>query len=100
VAWNGVEVQRLYVDESLALSAVAERYGCSISTAWRKLTALGVTCREGGSAPTYARQDFSGDPAEKAYLVGFRQGDLHVALEGHTIVVKCTSTRSEQVELF
>src|SRR4029078_8451083 len=47
-----------------------------------------------------ARLDFSGDLTEKAYLVGFRQGDLHVALEGNTIVVKCTSTRSEQVELF
>src|SRR5207247_5680529 len=37
---------------------------------------------------------------EMAYLVGFRHGDLHVELVVNTIVVKCTSTRAEQVELF
>ena len=33
------------------------------------------------SDPRYRRADFSGDICEKAYLVGFRLGDLHVALE-------------------
>ena len=42
----------------------------------------------------------SGDLAERAYLVGFRLGDLNVELHGHTITVKCTSTRGEQVSLF
>jgi hypothetical protein len=58
-----------------------------------------VTCRR--SVPKYARADFSGGSSERAYLIGFRIGDLHVALEGRgTVVVKCTSTRVEQVELF
>ncbi len=35
-----------------------------------------------------------------AYLIGFRLGDLNVETEGNTIVVKCTSTRSEQIVLF
>ncbi len=95
------ELRRLYVDEGLSLSAIAARYGCALTTIWRRLQAAGVQCREGGSEPKYARTDFSGDPAEKAYLVGFRLGDLHTAMEGtRTIVVKCTSTRTEQVELF
>jgi hypothetical protein len=89
------------VDEGLSLSAIARRYGCALTTIWRRLQAAGVQCREGGSGPKYARTDFSGDLAEKAYLVGFRLGDLHVAMEGtRTIVVKCTSTRTEQVVLF
>jgi transposase-like protein len=95
------ELRQLYVDEGLSLSAIAARYGCSLTTIWRRLQAVGIECREGGNGPKYARTDFSGDLAEKAYLVGFRLGDLHVAMEGsRTVVVKCTSTRTEQVELF
>jgi hypothetical protein len=56
----------------------------------------------GGRGPNlrYPRFDFSGVLTEQAYLVGFRQGDLHVELVVNTIVVKCTSTRREQIELF
>jgi hypothetical protein len=88
------------VDEGLSLSAIAGRYGCALTTIWRRLQTAGVQCREGGSEPKYARTDFSGDLAEKAYLVGFRLGDLNVEVDGGTIVVKCTSTRSEQIVLF
>jgi hypothetical protein len=98
---DAAELRRLYVDEVLSLSAIAARYGCSLTTIWRKLKALGIETRADGGTPRYARVDFSGDLAEKAYLIGFRLGDLHVAMEGsRTIVVKCTSTRSEQIELF
>jgi hypothetical protein len=73
--------------------------GCSLTTVWRRLSAAGVVARP--ASPVHARADFSGDLAEQAYLVGFRLGDLHVAWESaSTIVVKCTSTRVEQVELF
>ncbi len=105
-AWNAVEcdieeVRRLYVDERLSLVRTAARLGCSESTIRRKLAAAGVQCREDGSEPKYARADFSGVAAEKAYLIGVRIGDLHVAMEGsRTVVVKCTSTRAEQIELF
>ena len=94
------ELRRLYVDEQLSLSAIAAKYGCSLTTILRKLEAAGIPRRPDGGSPSYPRSDFSGNLPEKAYLVGFRQGDLHVALEGNTIVVKCTSTRSEQVVLF
>ena len=99
--WDREELRRLYMDEGLSLSAIAALHGCSLTTVWRHCQAAGIQCREGGSEPKYARADFSGDVAEKAYLIGFRLGDLHVAMEGsRTIVVKCTSTRSEQIELF
>ena len=91
----------MYVEEQLTLSAIAAREGCSMTTVWRRLKAAGIACREGGLGPRYARGDLSGDVCERAYLVGFRIGDLHVAREGsRTIVVKCTSTRDEQIELF
>jgi transposase-like protein len=94
------DLRSLYVEERLSLSEIARRYGCSLTTIWRKLQAFGIACREGGSDPLYARHDFSGELAEKAYLIGFRIGDLNVELHGRTVVVKCTSTRSEQVALF
>ena len=62
--------------------------------------AAGIERREPGGFPWYARSDFSGEPLEMAYLIGFRLGDLHVALEQNTVVVKCSSTRHEQVDLF
>jgi hypothetical protein len=94
------DLRRLYLEEGWSLTAIAARYGCSLTTIWRKAQASGIECREGGTGPLYVRSDFSGELAEKAYLVGFRIGDLNVELHGHTIVVKCTSTRTEQVELF
>jgi hypothetical protein len=65
----------------LSLSAIAAAYGCSLTTIWRKLKAAGIETRPGGGAPLYARADFSGDLVEMAYLIGFRLGDLHVAME-------------------
>jgi len=95
------EVVRLYVVEGLSLEAVAACVGCSLTTIHRRLSAAGVPRREGGSGALYARAAFSGNLCDKAYLIGLRIGDLHVAMEGsRTIVVKCTSTRDEQVQLF
>jgi hypothetical protein len=94
------ELQRLYVEHGRSLSEIPARYGCSLTTVWRRLKAAGIAARPDGGTPKYSRADFSGDLAEKAYLVGFRIGDLNVELHGSTIVVKCTSTRTEQVELF
>jgi hypothetical protein len=65
----------------------------------RRLTAAGVT-RRPSFQTRYARRDFSGEMGERAYLLGFRLGDLHVALQELSVVVKCTSTRAEQVALF
>jgi hypothetical protein len=95
------ELRRLYLDERLSLSAIAARLDCSLTTVWRRLKAAGIGSRPSGGAFRYPRHDFSGDVCEKAYLIGFRIGDLHVALlRTHTILVKCTSTRPEQIELF
>lgn len=93
-------VRRLYIDEHLALSAVAAQLGCSPSIVRRRLVAAGVA-RRGANDPRYVRRDFSGSLTEKAYLIGFRIGDLHVTRRGEsTILVKCTTTRDEQIELF
>jgi hypothetical protein len=103
--WKSVEcdrddVIRMYVEQGLPSSAIARRVGCSSATILRRLKAVGVDRRASGGALRYPRRDFSGDPFERAYLIGFRLGDLHVAAGRDTVLVKCTSTRQEQVTLF
>lgn len=50
----------------------------------------------------YKKSDFSGDLEEKAYLIGFRLGDLYAKLlpAGKLITVGTTSTKIEQIRLF
>ena len=98
--FNLEQARRLYVDEGLTLEQIGAALGCSMTTVYRRLVAAGIARREGGKT-LYDRVDFSGSLTEKAYLIGFRIGDLHLALEGgRTIVVKCTTTRQEQLDLF
>jgi hypothetical protein len=50
----------------------------------------------------HPRCPFSGDPTEKAYLIGFRLGDLNVRMDlptSKTIQVRCGTTVPAQVEL-
>jgi hypothetical protein len=94
------ELRRLYLDQGLSTTAIGVRCGYSSASVLRWLRTAGIGRRDDGGVQRYARADFSGDACEKAYLVGFRIGDLHVAPQAHSVVIKCTSTRPEQIELF
>ncbi len=48
----------------------------------------------------YARRPFSGDDCEKAYMIGFRQGDLHAMREGLGVRINSTTTHPAQIVLF
>ena len=50
----------------------------------------------------YPKFNFSGDLKERAYLIGFRIGDLHIQLSRskNLIFADCTSTKTEQLKLF
>lgn len=100
------EIVRLYVDERMSTVEIAHRLGTNDVTILKRLRACGVERRSRSeSMIIYARHDFSGDPIEKAYLQGFRQGDLTVkkTTEGpgcDTIMVSGSSTRIAQVNLY
>lgn len=101
------ELQELYVAQELSSTEIASRYGCHSQTIINRLREYGIPVRDRASASAIAkivhpRRDFSGDLAEKAYLLGFRQGDLHVNWVnegGRTIRVECASTKQEQIDL-
>ena len=51
----------------------------------------------------FPRKNFSGDFLEKAYLIGFRIGDLNISKCGpqsETVAVKCATTKQGQLILF
>jgi len=93
----------LYKRKKLSTWEIERRYGYSRTTVHRKLREYGIKIRNiAESHIRYARKDFSGNLIEKAYLIGFRIGDLRVRKiweNGETVCVDCGSTRKEQIEL-
>jgi transcriptional regulator with XRE-family HTH domain len=100
------KLRELYEAQKLSILAIAERYGCTHRTVLNKMLEYGIVSRTISESMAlvegYPKSDFSGDLAEKAYLIGFRLGDLYATMvkdTGHTILVSCTTTRQEQLDL-
>lgn len=90
----------LYVDQQLTFVEIAEQYQCSATVIHRRLKDCNIKARStGGALYEYPKKDFSGSPLEKAYLIGFRLGDLHVEQGPNAIRVRCTSTHQTQIDL-
>lgn len=96
-------------DEELSQREIAKIFGCSQKTIWNRMQEYGIRGRTNAEAKIIAhghkslRRDFDSDPKKKAYLMGFCKGDARVKLlceGGQTIRVDCSSTKSEQIELF
>lgn len=100
------ELRDLYQDQRLSLATIAQQKGCHPETVRQYLLLHNIERRSVSEAKIkYPRRSFSGDPIEKAYLLGFRAGDLNVQTANssptsQTIIVACTTTRPEQVKLF
>jgi len=90
----------LYYKQKLSYSQIAKKYNCSASIIFDKMKKYKILPRSASEANTiYPKKDFSGNLVEKAYLIGFRLGDLNVKKEGYLIKVKTNTTKTEQVEL-
>ena len=97
------ELRSLYQDQGLSIEVIAERFNVSPSLIKRRMEEYDIPVRSHPEATTtYPKTDFSGDLVEKAYLIGFRQGDLWVGRQnpqGATISITCCSTKRAQVDL-
>ncbi len=111
------ELINLYVKQKLSTHQIAKRYRCSSSIISSKLKKHGIKARsvsEGirltnnerlkaiaRAVSKYAKKDFDGTDIEKAYLIGFRLGDLHASKKEHgvTIYIQCWTTKIEQLIL-
>lgn len=94
----------LYYGNKISAKKIAELHGCSRPTVIKLIKSCGIKLRDHSEAVMlYEKNDFSNDKLEKAYMLGFRQGDLNVkkiSKNGRTINVKCSSTKEEQINLF
>ncbi len=94
------ELYRLYHVEKLPLSRIAKRFSCCVDPIFDRMKEYGIPSRTMSEAKTiYPKQDFSGDLVEKAYLIGFRLGDLNVYRDYDSVCVQSSTTILEQVEL-
>ncbi|MBI4772478.1 MAG: LAGLIDADG family homing endonuclease [Chloroflexi bacterium] len=100
---NRESLDHLYNDLGLDSYEIARRHGCSKTHILRLMEKYGLHRRPPETELRYPRHDFSGDLVEKAYLIGFRAGDLHVRIRternSQTIEVGCGTTKQAQVEL-
>ncbi|MEK7397022.1 MAG: LAGLIDADG family homing endonuclease [Candidatus Poribacteria bacterium] len=93
----------LYTKEKKTSFQIAREYSCSNSTILNRLKEYQIKIRDISEAHIkYPKQNFRGDLIEKAYLVGFRLGDLFVKKyekNGKIISVECGSAILDQIVL-
>lgn len=97
------DLKTWYFVDKLSTWGIEKKYGYHRSTIYRKLKEYGIAPRDRAEAHIiFPRTDFSEDLLEKAYLIGFRIGDLGVRriyANSRTICVASGSTVQEQIDL-
>lgn len=97
------KLERLYIVEKLSTWAIEKKYGYRRGTVHRKLGECGIPIRNrADSHIRYPRKDFSNQPIEKSYVIGFAIGDLRVRKVypgSKTIHIDCGSTHPAQIDL-
>jgi len=90
----------LYYERGLSLKKMAKIVRCSESGLERRFKNYNLKSRGiKNRACKYKKKDFSGNLVEKAYLIGFRLGDLNVTESINVIQVRCSTTIPAQVRL-
>lgn len=100
-------LRTLYIIRRLSSYQTAACLGCSPSLVRKKLKEYKILSRTIQEAkaltePWHQRKNFSGDLGEKAYLIGFRLGDLYVSKthpNSPTIRISTNTTRPAQITL-
>ena len=97
------KLKELYIDKRFSLSKIAELYNCSSSIILDKLKKYKIKRRDKYDANTiFIKKKFTGNKELKAYMIGFRLGDLHVKKDSQdSSILKITSntTKIDQVNL-
>lgn len=97
------ELEDLYINQRLSTWKIAEILHYARSTIYSKIIKFEIPIRNRAEAHIlYSRKNFSENLIEKAYLIGFRIGDLRVRKfykNSETIKLDCASTKVEQISL-
>lgn len=93
----------LYLKKQFAPKRIAKIFNCDRMTISNRLEEFKILKRSSSEARMrYKKFDFSGNLLEKAYMLGFRIGDLNVyqkSANSELIVARCNTTQMVQVRL-
>jgi len=93
-------LEDLYLKKKLSVQKTATLLKAGLNTIKRKLKTYNIKTRSVIEANTkYVKLPFSGNLKEKAYILGFRTGDLSVIKTGNCIRVVGGTTHPAQVKL-
>lgn len=96
-------LEELYLVDGLSHKAIAVKIGMSEPTVRARFREYGLPVRPRGSwMVKYKKSNFDGSECEKAYMMGFRVGDIHAYIpsKGANIVVARTnSTQDDQLSV-
>lgn len=90
-------LKELYCVQGLSMGKIAERLGLPHTNVEYWMGKFRIARRP---LRKYVRNPFSGDDYEKAYMIGFRQGDLHAKREGLGVRISGSTTHPAQISLF
>ncbi|MCX6794476.1 MAG: hypothetical protein NTY31_00530 [Candidatus Falkowbacteria bacterium] len=97
------ELTRLYYKENKSKYKIGNIYGCSFSTVLNRMREYGFKPLSRSVIQSkYTKKNFSGDKKAKAYMLGFRLGDLNVyktTLKSEVIITRCHTTNQDQVDV-
>lgn len=92
--------ENLYYKRGLSLKKIANVVHCSESGLERRFKNYNLNSRTAQNRTCRIKKfDFSGDLIEKAYLIGFRLGDLNIMKRVSVTQVRCSSTIFAQIRL-
>lgn len=97
-----VQLEKLYHEKNLSVKQIALKLKRSKGGIERKIRHYEIKTRGSDSRKhwKYKKNPFDGPLEEKAYMVGFRLGDLNVSRTNQVVVVRCSTSREAQAKLF
>lgn len=94
---------RLYYEEKKSKYKIGDIYGCSFSTVLNIMRSYGMEPLSRSIIQSkYSKSNFNNSKETKAYMIGFRLGDLNVyktSEKSEVIVVRCHTTNQDQVDI-
>ncbi|MEX2017396.1 MAG: LAGLIDADG family homing endonuclease [Candidatus Pacearchaeota archaeon] len=99
---NKEKLKELYIKNRLSCSKIAKIYNFNVVTVFEKLKKYSIKTRNLFEANVrYPKKAFDGSDELKAYMIGFRLGDLNVKSSGEdfTVIIKSSTTKRDQVNL-
>jgi len=94
------KLEYLYHDRKLSAVKIANILHKSKGGIERKIKYFNIKTRNiDNRVCKYKKFDFSGNLVEKAYMIGFRLGDLNVVPTKNLIIIRCSTTKKNQVKL-